>query len=57
MYISSAVSRSKLLIAIRGIDIKFFAEKLTENSANWAFQQIPIKHHRIVIANVGRQYC
>ena len=52
MYISSAGSRSRLLIAIRGIDIKFSQR----NSASWAFQQTPIKHHRIVIANVGLQY-
>ena len=30
-----------------------FAEKLTKNSGSRAFQQTPIKHHRIVIANVG----
>ena len=33
-----------------------FAEKLTKNSASRAFQQTPIKHRRIVIANVGLQY-
>ena len=26
-----------------------------KNSASWAFQQTPIKHHRIVIAYVGLQ--
>ena len=53
MYITSAGSRSWLLIVITGI---IFAEKLTKNSTSGAFQQTPIKHHRIVIANVGLQY-
>ena len=56
MYISPPGSRSRLLIAIRGIDIKFSHRQLTKNSASRAFQQTPIKHHRIVIANVGLQY-
>ena len=38
MYFSSAGSRSRLLIAIRGNDIKNCAEKLTKNSASRAFQ-------------------
>ena len=59
MYISSVGSRSRLLIAIRGIDIEFQFEVLTLNfrreinEKQWAFQQTTIKHHRIVIANVG----
>ena len=56
MYITSAGSRSRLLIAITGIDMTIFGEKLTKNSTSGAFQQTPIKHHRIVIANVGLQY-
>ena len=35
---------------------EIFAEKLTKNSTSGAFQQTPIKHHRIVIANVSLQY-
>ena len=27
-----------------------------KNSTSGAFQQTPIKHHRIVIANIGLQY-
>ena len=52
MYISLAGSRTRLLIAVRSIDIKF-----TKTSASKAFQQTPTKHHRIIIANVGLQYC
>ena len=54
--ISSAGSHRSLLIAIRGIGMKFSQKNLTKNSAsragNRAFQQTPIKHHRIVIANI-----
>ena len=54
MYISSAGSHRGLLIAIRN---EIFTEKLTKNSGSRAgsraFQQTPIKHHRILIANVG----
>ena len=56
MYISSAGSHRGLLIAIRGIDMKF-SQKKTKHSGSRAgsraFQQTPIKHHRIVIAKVG----
>ena len=52
MYISSAGARSRLLIAIRGIDTKFSQRNFEKTVQLWAFQQTPIKHHRIVIANV-----
>ena len=57
MYISSAGYHRGLLIAIRLYWHEIFAEKLMKNSGSRAgsrpFQQTPIKHHRIVIANVG----
>ena len=57
MNISSAGSRSRLLIVITGIDIKISHRNKQTNkqktSASRGFQQTPIKHLRIVIANVG----
>ena len=41
MYISSAGSRSRLLIAIRGVDIKF--SQLTKNSATLGISTDPNK--------------
>ena len=55
MYITSAGSRSRLLIANTGIDVKFRRE-INEKLYKWSIQQTPIKHHRIVIADVGLQY-
>ena len=56
MYISSAGFRNRLLFQLEVLTLNFRRE-ISENSAIRAFQQTPIKHHRIVIANVGLQYC
>ena len=52
MRISSAGSRSRLLIAIKVLTLNFRRE-INENRA---FQQTPVKHHRIVTANIGLKY-
>ena len=53
MYISSAGSHRGLLIAIRGIDMTEKTKNSGSKTGSRAFQQTPIKHRRIVIANVG----
>ena len=53
MYISSAGSHRGLLIAIRGIDMKFSQRNQRKTVEVGRFNKPQIKHHRIVIANVG----
>ena len=54
MYISSAGSRSRLLIAIRGIDIKF--SKLFLNKRYQQIQKILRYACSIVLFTIGRYF-